>query len=198
MTTEKSKKDLILEAAATVFAKHGFHAAKMEEIAVEAGVGKGTLYEYFSSKQQLFQELFVQGMKNFISEINVEIAQCSGAINKLKKIARQHCRYMMNSRDLTRVTMDGHGQLSSDFRRWICEVQAEKTEVIQQVIKEGIASGEFRPDLDSRTGAIVFSGAMGTIFHMAVFNDQLDEEYLAKQGEEIAEVIFQGMVMRDN
>ncbi|MHB1167085.1 MAG: TetR/AcrR family transcriptional regulator [Carboxydocellales bacterium] len=194
MTAEKSKKDLILDAAAAVFAKHGFHDAKMEEIAVEAGVGKGTLYEYFSSKQQLFQQLFANGMKSFIGQMNAEIATCPGAVNKLKKIAQQHCHYMFNSRDLTRVTMDGHGQLSEDFRRWICESQAEKTQLIKRIIEEGIASGEFRSDLDSLTGAILFTGAMGSIFRITVFDNQLDEAALLKQGEEITDLIFKGLL----
>ncbi|MDA8210846.1 MAG: TetR/AcrR family transcriptional regulator [Clostridia bacterium] len=193
MAEEKSKRDLILDAAAVVFAKHGFHNAKMEEIAGEAGVGKGTLYEYFSSKQQLFQELFVNGVEKFINQINTETAKCPGAISKLRKIALLHCHHMINSRDLTRVTMDGHGQLNSDFRRWICEVQAQKTKLIKQIIEEGIASGEFRPDLDSQAAAMAFSGAMASIFHIAIFNDKMDEASLAKQVEEIADVIFKGM-----
>lgn len=193
MTAEKSKRDLILDAAAVVFAQHGFHDAKMEEIAAQAGVGKGTLYEYFSSKQQLFQELIVNGVEKFIDQINTEIAKCPGAVNKLKKIALLHCHHVINSRDLTRVTMDGHGQLSSDFRRWICEIQAKKTQVIKQIIEEGIASGEFRPDLDSQAASMAFSGAMASIFHIAIFNAQLDEASLIQQVGEIADVIFKGM-----
>jgi TetR/AcrR family fatty acid metabolism transcriptional regulator len=194
VTAEKSKKDLILDAAAAVFAKHGFHDAKMEEIAVEAGVGKGTLYEYFSSKQQLFQELFTKGMENFLGQINAEIATCPGAVNKLKSIAQQHCHYMFNSRDLTRVTMDGHGQLSEAFRRWICDIQAEKTQLIKQIIEEGITSGEFRSDLNSLTGAILFTGAMGSIFRISVFDNKLDEAALLKQGAEITDLIFKGLL----
>lgn len=194
MTAEKSKRELILDAAAAVFAKHGFHDAKMEEIAVEAGVGKGTIYEYFSSKQQLFQELFAQGMQSFLGQLNEEIAACPGAVNKLKKIAQQHCHYMLNSRDLTRVTMDGHGQLSEEFRRWICENQAAKTQLIKQIIEEGIASGEFRADLDSLTGAILFTGAMGSIFHITVFDNQLEEAALLKQGADITDLIFKGLL----
>ena len=53
---EKKRRD-ILDAAMRVFAEKGFHRAKMEEIAVSANIGKGTIYEYFQSKTELFLSL---------------------------------------------------------------------------------------------------------------------------------------------
>lgn len=52
-----AKKRGIIEAAAVVFARDGFANAKMADIADEAGIGKGTVYEYFPSKEELFLEL---------------------------------------------------------------------------------------------------------------------------------------------
>ncbi|MFW9831435.1 MAG: TetR/AcrR family transcriptional regulator, partial [Candidatus Thorarchaeota archaeon] len=48
-------KKRIIAAAITVFAKKGYHKAKMTDIAKELGVSKGTLYQYFKSKENLFQ-----------------------------------------------------------------------------------------------------------------------------------------------
>ena len=54
---KERKRSEILEAAMTVFAQKGFHRSKMEEVAVAAKIGKGTIYEYFTSKRQLLQAL---------------------------------------------------------------------------------------------------------------------------------------------
>ena len=54
---KERKRAEILEAAMAVFASKGFHRAKMEEVAAAAGIGKGTIYEYFTSKPQLLQSL---------------------------------------------------------------------------------------------------------------------------------------------
>ena len=54
---KERKRAEILEAAMTVFAQKGFHRSRMEEVAVAAGIGKGTIYEYFESKHQLLQAL---------------------------------------------------------------------------------------------------------------------------------------------
>ncbi len=54
---KERKRSEILEAAMTVFARKSFHRSKMEEVAAAAGIGKGTIYEYFDSKHQLLQAL---------------------------------------------------------------------------------------------------------------------------------------------
>lgn len=54
---KERKRAEILEAAMLVFASKGFHRAKMEEVAAAAQIGKGTIYEYFTSKPQMLQAL---------------------------------------------------------------------------------------------------------------------------------------------
>lgn len=56
MAESNQKRRDILTAARSLFKIKGFHNTKMEEIALNAGVGKGTLYEYFTSKQEIFDE----------------------------------------------------------------------------------------------------------------------------------------------
>ncbi len=57
------KKIKILKAAMDVFAEKGFHTARMADVAEIAEIGKGTIYEYFRSKEDLFMELFTFVMK---------------------------------------------------------------------------------------------------------------------------------------
>ena len=54
--TKEERRDQILTAAASIFFVNGFEGAKMSEIAKMAGIGKGTLYEYFNSKEDLYNE----------------------------------------------------------------------------------------------------------------------------------------------
>jgi AcrR family transcriptional regulator len=73
MAEKNQKKKDILKAAKTLFREKGFHNTKMEEIALNAGVGKGTLYEYFNSKQDIFDEFCIENvnlMKESIEEIS--------------------------------------------------------------------------------------------------------------------------------
>ena len=66
---KEAKKRQILEAAIAVFARKGVGNTRIAEIAAEAGTGKGTIYEYFRSKEQLFQEAFghfLQQVRNLL------------------------------------------------------------------------------------------------------------------------------------
>src|SRR5262245_48083101 len=51
-----TRRQAILDAALSVFAEHGFEAARLDEVAARAGVAKGTLYLYFQHKEALFEE----------------------------------------------------------------------------------------------------------------------------------------------
>ena len=52
------KRRAILDAAITVFARQGFHSARVSDVAAEAGVAYGLVYHYFDSKDQMLNELF--------------------------------------------------------------------------------------------------------------------------------------------
>lgn len=141
-----------------MFAKHGFHNAKVEDIASGAGVGKGTVYEYFSSKRQLFEKLFVAAIEESLENIRREIVNCQGGLNKLQRVAQLNCQHVFRSRDLTRVTLDGHGQLDKELRKWLFHMEKERAAILRQIIDEGIANKEFRADLARLR--VVLSGLM--------------------------------------
>lgn len=193
MTREKSKRELILESAAVIFARNGFFSAKVEEIAAHAGVGKGTVYEYFASKQELFQELVVHGLEESLREMQRETARCTAAEDKLRIISALHCSHVINYRDLTRVTMDSHCQMEGGFRNWIFEVQARKIAFIRETIEQGIANGEFRSNLDGALAAQAFAGIMASLFHQVVFAGELDEKAMTEQAQKIVDVLLLGM-----
>ena len=56
----------LLQGALTVFAKHGYHASSMSEIAKEAGVSKGLAYHYFSSKEDLLVSIAEQRLQQYL------------------------------------------------------------------------------------------------------------------------------------
>lgn len=67
---QDDKKTLILNSAEYIFQSKDYHQATVEEIAKKAGVGKGTIYQYFSSKQDILQELYQKGKDEYIKRVN--------------------------------------------------------------------------------------------------------------------------------
>lgn len=67
--------DKVLDAAARLFASQRFHEVRMEDIAEEAGVGKGTIYRYFRDKEELYNALLIQASEQFAAELRDAMAE---------------------------------------------------------------------------------------------------------------------------
>lgn len=186
----EGKREKILKAAVKVFSQKGFHEAKVDEIAQLADVGKGTVYEYFSSKTELFQEMFKAGMDFYINNLKMELKPDMSAGEKLKKMARLHFSFIVKYRDLARITMTGHAGFNEDFRKWIHENRAAKMELIRQIIDEGITNGEFR-SVDSRAAALAFMGVLASIFPPVVFSKE--KSSYKSLLEPVMDIIFYGL-----
>ncbi len=72
------KRDLILRAATDVFSTREFHAVPIEDVAVAAGVGKGTLYLYFPTKEQLFYATILEAMDVLVAELQSAVRDRDG------------------------------------------------------------------------------------------------------------------------
>src|SRR5262245_30296963 len=103
----KTKKDVllefrtseILEAARAVFADRGFNNATMDEIAVVAGVAKGTLYLYFPSKRDLFIAALRQGVVELNERARREIEAAATTAERVRAFMAARLRYCAENRD---------------------------------------------------------------------------------------------------
>jgi len=168
---EKDKRIKIIKAAVKVFSQKGFHEARVEEIAQLADVGKGTVYEYFSSKTELFQEMFKAGIRFYLDSLINDISPDLSCKEKLSRIARLHLRFVSNYKDLAKITMTEHAYFNEGFRKWVWEYRAKKLEMLKQIIDEGVDRGEFRK-VDSQAVALVFLGALGALFSPVIFSEE--------------------------
>src|SRR5580692_1194158 len=80
------KRERILEAAVRVFAKKGFHATRVSEVAKAAGVADGTIYLYFKSKDQLLVSLFEDRVERLLRFLQTELPKIASASEKLRRI----------------------------------------------------------------------------------------------------------------
>lgn len=183
------KRQQILKAAVKVFSQKGFHEAKVDEIAQLADVGKGTVYEYFASKTELFQEMFKVGMQFYIDNMNNELKPGLTCQEKLVRIARLHIRFVVRYKDLARITMTEHTYFNEDFRKWIWQKRDEKLKLLEQIISEGVSAGEFR-NIDPKAAALIFSGTLGALFSSAVFAAGKAKDLV----EPVLDLIFNGLL----
>lgn len=97
------KLQLILDAAYDLFGSNGFYETKMSDIADKAGIAKGTLYLYFSSKEQLFAAMSRRDFDQFIAEVEFGLKQRASIEVSLRFIADHHLRYYYDRRHYTKL-----------------------------------------------------------------------------------------------
>lgn len=85
-TKTSSQADKMLNAAARLFGTQRFHQVRMEDIAAEAQVGKGTLYRYFTDKDELYLALVTRASQQILERLHEELEETAGPIERLQTI----------------------------------------------------------------------------------------------------------------
>lgn len=191
-TNQEDKRRLILEAAVHVFAHKGYHAARVGDIAEEAGVAHGLLYHYFPSKEALLETIFRDTWRDVLDAVrSVEVTE-ETARAQLAGIAKILLRSWRRDPDLVRVLVREVTR-SSHLQERIDEIDAAFAG-LERIVARGQAQGEFRADLDARMVSYVFYGALEEILTGWVLG-QLEEgdEAIARAEETVIEVVCGGL-----
>ncbi|MBC3767799.1 TetR/AcrR family transcriptional regulator [Neptunicella marina] len=143
---KETRKKNILQSALDVFFNKGFKAAKMDEIASNANISKGTLYLYFSSKEQLFVELIQQIASPKVNQVEAMVNNDSTLEDKLN-LFKQHAKNMLVDQQLPKlmkIIISDSGafpELVTTYREMIVD-RALKT--MSQIIKRAQSNKECR------------------------------------------------------
>lgn len=151
-----SKKEEILEAASRVFADREFHEVLIDDVAAQAGVGKGTVYRYFRTKEELYFETILQAFDDLSATLAQGVEEEVSPTRRLERIVRESLRFAWERRHLLSL-------LQGDERRFAmreAELRRRREGImalVQKVILEGIERREFR-GVDARIAAELFRG----------------------------------------
>ncbi|NLN86977.1 MAG: TetR/AcrR family transcriptional regulator [Syntrophomonadaceae bacterium] len=178
--SKESKRELITEAAIQVFSRKGYHHSKMEEIAVEAGIGKGTIYEYFPSKLQLLRDIMEQSYRLYDHTLHLTLAE-STLEDKLEALIRGHLQFCQDNKDLTRILFLDTDVIDEELRQWAWQKKVQKEQYLQEMFAEAIRRGEIKP-MDDRLLTIVIGGILMSFWGPIVMeNWQVDPGVAAHQ-----------------
>jgi TetR/AcrR family fatty acid metabolism transcriptional regulator len=191
-TNQEDKRRLILEAAVHVFAHKGYHAARVGDIAEEAGVAHGLLYHYFPSKESLLETIFRETWRDVVDTVrSVEETETS-ARAQIAGITKILLRAWRRDPDLVRVLVRDVTR-SSHLQDRIDEIGAAFAG-LERVIARGQEQGEFRSDLDARMVSYVFYGALEEILTGWVMGQLEDgDDAIARAEETVVEVVCGGL-----
>jgi AcrR family transcriptional regulator len=195
---KEAKKMEIIHAAIQVFARKGLVKTKMTDIAEAAGIGKGTIYEYFRSKDEIFQS----GFKKFFSEIEQDISKVTSAtdnpveqmrllvssyLKTLYKYGSEHVSIIMHfwaegirTQDQEMLDSLNIGRIYEDYRR-----------AVRAVLENGIRKGIFKPVNTFYASAVFIAAFDGILLQWILDHELID---FRKAASTMMEVLLNGFL----
>lgn len=196
----RSKRQQILDAAYIVFSRNGYHRATVDEIIALADTGKGTVYNYFANKEQLFYTLIKERHAPFEKNMTQIVMSGEPPFAKLQSMIGVMLDFYMANADLWRIMMHefkgfgtvGSGGLPPEQREKYRTQFLLVLEQLEKVLQEGCHQGLFR-EFDVRQCArSLFSVIVTNIFSRPADDD------IQKAAKAIADIFFFGIARDRN
>ena len=157
---EQARREQILTAAATCFARSGFASTSVPEIVSEAGLSVGSIYRYFASKEDLFLAVVADRVAVYNDAVFAELSRKAPVVKRLMGALRRLQRLLLDhAPEDARLSLElwARAHDVAGLREWLVEARSRRLEALQQVLRQGKMVGELRPDLhvDDAAAALV-------------------------------------------
>ncbi|MCA9617653.1 MAG: TetR/AcrR family transcriptional regulator [Myxococcales bacterium] len=156
-------RERLIRAAADHFAASGFDGARIDRISTDAGFAKGTIYNYFSSKAELFGAVVEYGAKLAVDRF--EHADPGGGVRaRLIALAEADVSVLREEESFIRVLVREAMAVRPDTYPIIAEHLAPFVLKASEVIAAGVAAGEVRDDRPPPQLALLFVGMLSLFY----------------------------------
>lgn len=191
---KKNKKELILEAAQNIFFEKGYHDTTSEEIAKVAGVGKGTLYQYFESKQDIFLEMHQQYIQAYYEKLKESLDMNNSFAENMRLIARFNLKHIQSMMQYVVSVMPVLMTLDSTPKSYICIEKSRMwmDDLLGQMIELGQQRGELK-QMDKQLLLYSITGAFMGFGHI-IATKQFTEAEKEQLSEELVTNILYGIM----
>ena len=181
--SEPNRRQAIIAAAEEVFDAHGYAATTVEQVAAKAGISKGNIYNYFRSKEDLFEQVFVNVVASLEADALQIFREKLPATEKLKRLLDYRFSNMENCKHIGRLLLEfwataareQWGSLATTLRQMYDRWREEVT----SVLAEGVAQGEFSSEANSPIAAALIVALLDgvEVESLLGFGVNLDEQY---------------------
>jgi TetR/AcrR family fatty acid metabolism transcriptional regulator len=193
---QADKRRVILDAAVRAFARRGFHACRVSDIADEAGVAYGLVYHYFASKDEVLDTLFLERWNVMLEMIREVDARPIPVRDKLQEIVSFIVDSYRHDPDMMKVIIVEVTRAANSFGRTHIDQIAAAYDLIGEIITKAQDEGVFKPEIEPRFAAMAFYGVIEQLLTGWIFG-------LLPQGEEhfewakwlVLETVYGGLAM---
>jgi AcrR family transcriptional regulator len=157
------KRERILDAAIRVFARRGYHGARVSDIAAEAGIAYGLVYHYFKNKDELLDTIFEERWNAFLAVVERIVAGPESSAEKLRAVAALILFAYRRHPDWVKVLVFEIGRSSRFSEPEQIRAVGRLFQAVARIVRAGQESGELREDLDAELACLAFIGALETM-----------------------------------
>lgn len=186
------KRERILRAAIKVFARKGFYATRVSEIAKAAGVADGTIYLYFKNKDDVLVSIFEDRIGELNRVLREETSKAETVEDRIRRVVELQLGLLEDQRDLAEVVTVNLRQSSRLLKQYAAPLFTEYLEIIGGIILQGQKDGTLRPDLNPRISARALWGGLDGLALTWAMSDG-DPAALRKAAQQFASIFLDGL-----
>lgn len=192
---EARRKAQILDTAARVFATYGFANTQVQTIANHLGVGNGTVYRYFPTKEQLFLSAVERGLKELEAEMDAVLAEPSGGVELVRQAVRSYLAFFHRRPEMAELFIQERAAFPHHHRPLYFVTKGDEQECKHRAFFERlVSSGSIRSIPAERFFAVVGDTLYGTILTNLLTNRPADPD---AQADDVLDVILNGVLARE-
>lgn len=170
-----SRKKLILKSARTLFFEKGFSKVTVDEIAKNSELGKGSIYLYFKSKEEIYAQILLDDIDNFNQQISVLFDRKNSASDLLIEFSFIYVDFFLNDSELFRILMTYMLQpakmnLSEKLNSQILGANARSINAIGRILQLGADSKEFPADINLKQNQNAIWGLLNGIISLFIYS----------------------------
>ncbi len=191
--TEAERRSQILRAARAVFIKKGYLAARVEDVAKRAGLSKGAVYFYYSSKRQLFLALVQDEHDNTYSFLESAEQDDRTAVVKLLDLGQKYLDYFAGLKSPPRffLMMSEQGIRDEEIREECQAVHQRFVDAASRILAQGMSEGAFR-ETDPVAVALMLKAMIDGLAGQSAIGIRPDRERLLGGG---VDLLLRGLLV---
>jgi AcrR family transcriptional regulator len=159
-----NKKEDIIKVAARLFSQKSFHDVKMDEIAEQLGIAKGTIYLYFKSKEKLYLKILEESYEAIEALLENEIAIDEPSPVKLKKVLGIIFSFYRRNLDVLKILSRDETHLIKEHFEFTEHWRLRRLKLYEKILEKGINEGSFSVQNPKLTALIIFGLVRSVMF----------------------------------
>ena len=185
-----------MSAASAVFAEKGYASTRVADIAEKAGVGKGTVYEYFSSKEELLFAVFESINENITLRMTAVLDDDEPTQEQLFNLLRLGAEVITEQRELQPVILDfwaasRGSDFEENYQQAVVASYSHYRSLLADFIRAGQGRGEFRTEVDPATLAAMVVATIDGLGIQLSFDTKLDPRRIT---EEFGHILYEHLI----